>query len=235
MQNKQKTSLVLIDDHPLFRQGVEDLLRLEADFEILGIASTGEEGLSLIRRYRPQIGITDVNLPDLNGLMVVKSIHQERLGTRMILLTAYDDLVQKVYAFQAGAWGYCTKDIQPLDLVERIRAVSRGYYIIGNQILDKGQFDRWLNSHTQGTEMGEAETSARLVSPLSLRELQVLTYLSQGQTNKEIACQLGISPQTVKNHLASLFRKLGVEDRTQAVLVALQRGWIRMQSVETKE
>ncbi len=83
--------------------------------------------------------------------------------------------------------------------------------------------------------MGEAETSARLVSPLSLRELQVLTYLSQGQTNKEIACQLGISPQTVKNHLASLFRKLGVEDRTQAVLVALQRGWIRMQSVETKE
>ncbi len=235
MQNQHKTSLVIIDDHPLFRQGVEDLLRLEADFEILGIASTGEEGLSLIRHYCPQIGIIDVNLPDLNGLMVVKMVHQEHLATRMILLTAYDDLVQKVYAFQAGAWGYCTKDIQPVDLVDRIRAVAKGYYVITDQVLNKEQLENWLDFQMNGNKSSETGESTGLFSPLSMREMQVLTYLTQGQTNKEIACQLGISPQTVKNHLASLFRKLGVEDRTQAVLVALQRGWIRMQTVETKE
>ncbi len=232
VQNKQKTSFVIIDDHPFFRQGLEDVLRLEEDFEIIGRASSGQEGLSLIRKLRPQIGITDVNLPDLNGLMVVRNVTHEHLPTRMILLTAYDDLSQKVLAFLSGAWGYCTKDIQPIDFVERIRAVIRGFYIFSDEILSPEELRHWLAWQTNGADQCE---SLFQISPLSPREMEVLSLLTQGQSNKEIARSMGISHQTVKNHLASLFRKLGVDDRTQAVLYALQKGWIRMPTVESED
>lgn len=235
MHEKQKISLVIIDDHPLFRQGVEDILRLEPDLEIVGVASTGQEGFSLIKNLKPRIGITDVNLPDLNGLMIVKQVAKARLSTRMILLTAYDDLSQELSAFQMGAWGYCTKEIQPVDFVERIRAVARGYYIISGKILTQGELIEWLARQTNEPYFTDKPDEVAIVSPLSPREMEVLLHLSQGQSNKEIAHQMGISHQTVKNHLASLFRKLGVEDRTQAVVLALQRGWIKMNPLETQE
>lgn len=235
MQEKRRISLIIIDDHPLFRQGVEDVLRLEADFEIIGVASTGHEGLDLIKKLRPQVGITDINLPDLNGLMIVKQVTRAHLATRMILLTAYDDLSQMISAFQMGAWGYCTKDIQPVDLVERIKAVARGYYIISDKIFDRNELVEWLAWHTNKHYQINQQDSQEEISPLSPREMEVLVYLSQGQSNKEIAYRMGISHQTVKNHLASLFRKLGVEDRTQAVVLAFQRGWITMNFDVSKE
>jgi len=234
-QNQKKVSIVIIDDHPLFRQGVEDVLRLEVDFEIVGRASSGLEGLSLIRMLRPQIGTTDVNLPDLNGLMVVRHVTQEHLPTRMILLTAYDDMTQKILAFLSGAWGYCTKDIQPIDFVNKIRVVLNGFYIFSDEILTLEELRRWLAWQTKGEDQNEITENLAQISPLSPREMEVLSWLTLGQSNKEIAHQMGISHQTVKNHLASLFRKLGVDDRTQAVLYALQMGWIRMPAVESEE
>ena len=233
-QNQEKITIVIIDDHPLFRQGVEDILRLEEDFEIVGIASSGQEGLSLIRKLSPQIGVTDVNLPDLNGLMVVRYATQEHLPTRMILLTAYDDMVQKVLAFLSGAWGYCTKDIQPIDFVEKIRVVMSGYYIFSDENLTSEELRNWLAWQTGEDQNQQAENLAQ-ISPLSPREMEVLSLLTLGQSNKEIARQMGISYQTVKNHLASLFRKLGVEDRTQAVLYALRMGWNRMPAVKSED
>ncbi len=228
MQQLDKTSLVIIDDHPLFRQGVEDVFRLERDFEVVGTASSGQEGLALIRSLKPQVGITDINLPDLSGLAVVKQVKQESLLTRLILLTAYDDPAQKLYAFQSGAWGYCTKDIQPVDLVDRVRAVASGYYVVSSQIMDEDKFNHWLDLQMSDNGQTDHLENFCLPSPLSPRELEILIYLTQGQSNKEIAMRLGISHQTVKNHLASLFRKLGVQDRTQAVLFALQRGLVKM-------
>lgn len=234
-QNQTKISIVIIDDHPLFRQGVEDVLSLEEDFEVIGRASSGQEGLSLIRKLMPQIGITDVNLPDLNGLMVVRHVADEHLPTRMILLTAYDDMAQKVLAFLSGAWGYCTKDIQPIELVERIRAVLRGYYFFSDEILCPKELHHWLVVQTNGEDEAEKYENLAQISPLSPREMEVLSLLTSGQSNKEIARQMGISHQTVKNHLASLFRKLGVDDRTQAVLYALKMGWIRMPAIERED
>ncbi len=235
MQDQQKTSLIIIDDHPLFRQGVIDVLRLEADFDVIADASNGEDGLALIRKHHPHIAITDVNLPDRNGLMVVEQVVQEGFSTRMILLTAYDDAEQKLNAFHLGAWGYCTKDIQPSDLVERIRAVVKGHYIVSDEIVSEEEFREWLAQQTGCGHQNEKMSRLLANLPLSPREMEVLSYLSLGQSNKEIAHHLGISHQTVKNHLASLFRKLGVEDRTQAVIYALQHGWVQMDSVGTKE
>ncbi|MCX8061287.1 MAG: response regulator transcription factor [Anaerolineales bacterium] len=235
MMEVQRISLVIIDDHPLFRQGLEDVFRLENDLEIVGVASTGQEGLSLIKKLRPHIGITDVNLPDLSGLIIVKEVAKARLGTKMVLLTAYDDLAQKLGAFQMGARGYITKDVQPFDLVEQIRAVAKGYYIISDKILTHREFIEWLALQTNSYNIEDKPNEVTVVSSLSPREMEVLNHLSQGQSNKEIARQMGISHQTVKNHLASLFRKLGVEDRTQAVVFALQHGLVRMHPLETKE
>lgn len=234
-KNQKKISIVIIDDHPLFRQGVEDILRLEEDFEIVGRASSGQEGLSLIRQLRPHIGVTDVNLPDLNGLMVVRHVFQEHLPTRMILLTAYDDLAQRVLAFLSGAWGYCTKDIHPIEFVRKIRVVLSGFYIFSDEILAPEELRRWLAWQTRGEDQNNRAENPAQISPLSPREMQVLSLLTLGQSNKEIALQMGISHQTVKNHLASLFRKLGVDDRTQAVLYALKMGWIRMPAVESED
>ncbi|GAB4472136.1 MAG: response regulator transcription factor [Anaerolineales bacterium] len=234
-QEQRKISLVIIDDHPLFRQGVEDVLRLEADFEIVGRASSGEEGLSLIRELHPLIGIIDFNLPDIDGILVVKIVEQEHLPTRMVLLTAYDDPAQLFYALRCGAWGYCTKDIQPSELVKWIRAVSRGYTVVSNQIIPRQELGQWLKSQTPEQLWSKDVVGPEVLLLLSPREMEVLSYLSQGKSNKEIAHHLGISHQTVKNHITSLFRKIGVEDRTQAVLYAIQRGWIRMQTLETKK
>lgn len=234
-QGQKKISIVIIDDHPLFRQGVEDILRLEEDFEVVGRASSGQEGLSLIRHLRPQIGITDINIPDLNGLMVVRHVTDEHLPTRMILLTAYDDMAQKVLAFLSGAWGYCSKDIQPIEFVRKIRVVLSGFYTFSDEILTPEELRRWLTWQTRGEDQNNRAENLAQISPLSPREMQVLSLLTLGQSNKEIACQMGISRQTVKNHLASLFRKLGVDDRTQAVLYALKMGWIRMPAVESED
>lgn len=232
MQAAQKISVVIIDDHPLFQQGVVEVMRLQPDFEIVGVASTGKEGLALIRQLKPHIGVTDVNLPDLNGLMVVKAVTQEHLPTRMILLTAYSDVDQKVLAFLLGARGYCTKDIQPIDFVERVRAVMNDYFILIDEVLDYEALRKWLAWQTNEATRNEPSANFAQGARLSPREIEVLSLLAQGRSNKEIAQEMGISYQTVKNHLASLFRKLGVEDRTQAVVYALQRGWTRIPTSE---
>lgn len=221
-------TIVAVDDHPIFRQGIIDTLSLEPDFSVVGDASNGEQGLYLIRLHRPKVAIVDVNLPGLNGHQITKAVVSEKIPTRIILLTAYDDMEQKIHAMQAGASAYCVKDIEPSRLISIIRKVASGKLIIGEEIFDRTGLLRWLALHTESalrlySDPGEPYT------PLSTREMEVLSYLTQGMSNKEIAHLLGISHQTVKNHVTSILRKLCVEDRTQAVIFALKRGWIRLQ------
>jgi DNA-binding NarL/FixJ family response regulator len=223
----REISIVIIDDHPLFRQGVADALTLEPDLKVVGQAIDGEAGLNLIRETLPLVAIVDVNLPGLNGQQVTRQVVTERLPTRVILLTAYDDMQQKIHSMRVGSAAYCTKDILPEDLVKVIRAVAAGKYVVSDQVLDISGLDRWLSVHT--------ETAGRAYSdpgepyqPLSNREMEVLACVTRGLSNKEIANQLGISHQTVKNHVTAVLRKLGVEDRTQATIYALKRGWVRL-------
>lgn len=220
-------AIVIIDDHPLFRQGVADALSLEPDFHILAQASDGAEGLALIREIQPLVAVIDVNLPGLNGQQLTRSIVGEKLPTRVLLLTAYDDTEQKIHAMRAGAAAYCTKDVQPEELVNVIRAVASGKYVIGEQMFDAHSLERWLNLQTEGAVRPYNDPGETL-QPLSNREMEVLTYVTRGMSNKEIAVLLKISQQTVKNHVTSILRKLGVEDRTQAAIYALRRGWVRL-------
>ncbi len=220
-------TFIVIDDHPLFRQGVINALSLEPDLLVAGEAADGEEGLALIRRSRPQVAIIDVNLPGMNGQQLTRQIFSEKLPTRVVLLTAYDDGKQQAQAIYAGAAAYCTKDILPDALANILRIVAEGRYVVGGQEFDAADIQTWLVMHYDGDVHlpGEIDESYQ---PLSPREMEVLSYLSNGWSNKQIATSLGISHQTVKNHISSILRKLGVEDRTQATLYALRRGWVRL-------
>jgi DNA-binding NarL/FixJ family response regulator len=220
-------TVLVVDDHPLLRQGVVDSLTLERDFAVIGQAGSGEAALDLIRRLQPTVAVVDINLPGINGQQVARQVVAESLSTRVILLTAYDDQLQKTQGIRAGARAYCTKDIQPELLVEVVRVVATGSYVVDGQEYDEEGIQAWLNTHMEKTMEVDPYTGG-LKEPLSQREMDVLMCLARGLSNKEISSQLGISNQTVKNHVTSLLRKLGVEDRTQATLYALQKGWVRL-------
>lgn len=232
----EEITVVIIDDHPLFRQGVADALSLEPDINVLDQAITGDDGLALIQELKPMIAIIDVNLPGLNGQQVARQVVIEKLPTRVILLTAYDDQEQKIHAMRVGAAAYCTKDVQPEALVDILRKVASGKYVIGDLTLDTAGLDRWMTSQTEGSLRPYSDPGDPF-QPLSAREMEVLSCVTKGMSNKEIANILGISHQTVKNHVTSILRKLGVEDRTQATIYALRRGWVRLheQNEETQE
>lgn len=128
-------SLVIVEDHPLFRQGIVDTLSLEPDFRVIGQSAHGEQGLELIRALSPDVAIVNVNLPGMNGQQITHELVSEKVTTRVILLTAYDDIEQTLHAAIAGAFAYCSKDIQPEDLLAVIRTVAAGLYVINNQVM----------------------------------------------------------------------------------------------------
>lgn len=220
--------IVVVDDHPLFRQGVIDTLSLEPDFVIAGEATNGEEALTIIRDLRPDVAIVDVNLPGINGQQVTQQVKTEKYPTRVMLLTAYDDAEQKLHAIKVGASGYCVKDVQPEVLAQNVREIVKGNYVIGSEVLNAGQLEDWLKPES-GDEASFYNEFGEPYEPLSKREMEVLGELTKGMSNKEIANSLGISHQTVKNHVTAILRKLNVDDRTQATLYALRRGWVRLQ------
>jgi two-component system, NarL family, response regulator DegU len=228
-----KITVVVVEDHPLFRQGVVDALSLEADIEVVGQAGDGGEALEMIRQLEPDIAVLDVNIPGLNGQEVMRQIIAGRLPTRVVLLTGYDDPEQVFHAMQGGASAFVSKAVQPEKLAEILRQAAIGRYVVGEMVMDKEGLDGWLAAHTRpGVQVfGE---QAEMHSPLSGRELEVLRGIAGGQSNKEIAGSLGISHQTVKNHVTAILRKLGVEDRTQAVLYALKRGWVRLDQPDSE-
>jgi DNA-binding NarL/FixJ family response regulator len=222
-----KITLVVVDDHPLFRQGVVDAISLDPEFSVVGLAVDGEEAMRLIRELSPGIAVVDVNLPKLNGQQVLRQVMAEKLSTRIILLTAYDDPEQRTHALRGGAAAYCSKDVEPERLIQVIHNVADGKFVVGDQLLSRSGLEHWLTEQT-GSAMRSYGDPGEPFSPLSEREMEVLTYVTRGLSNKDIGVLLGISHQTVKNHVTSILRKLCVEDRTQAALYALRRGWVRL-------
>jgi DNA-binding NarL/FixJ family response regulator len=222
-----KITVIIVDDHPIFRQGVVDSLSVEADIDIVAQAENGEKGLALIRIHRPRVAILDINLPGMNGLDMTRKIIGSRIPTRIILLTAYTDQAQKIQGLHQGAAAYCTKDIQPDQLARVIRVVEAGNYWVETCEYDTIEFQDLISGQKSGVKADQVEIG-NISEPLSAREMEILACITRGMSNKEIANRLGISHQTVKNHVTSVLRKLGVNDRTQAALSALQYGWVRL-------
>ncbi|HKY79796.1 MAG TPA: response regulator transcription factor [Anaerolineales bacterium] len=227
-----KITIVVVDDHPIFRQGVVDAFSLEKDLQVMGQAASGSEGLDLIMKLKPQVAIVDVNLPNFNGQQLTRHLKDAKSSTRVVLLTAYDDNTQVVHAMAAGAAAYCVKDIDPPKLVEIVRTVCKGNYVVSEAILDQPGVERWLAA--QAAAKGAYSDPGSPNGSLSRREMEVLECVTRGLSNKEIAKVLDISHQTVKNHVTAILRKLNVEDRTQAAVHALRQGWVRLVEDQAK-
>jgi DNA-binding NarL/FixJ family response regulator len=233
MAKMNKITLLIIDDHPLFRQGVSDAVSLETDMKVLGQAASGDDALQLIRSLNPAIVLLDVNLPGMNGQQITHQVTQEKLPARIILMTGYDDIEQALHAALAGAAAYCSKDVEPKGLLRIIRDVAEGGFVFGSNVMNGRELQTWIEEQIEGARHSYSEPGSPF-HPLSEREMEVLECVVRGMSNKEIAGLLGISHQTVKNHVTSILRKFGVEDRTQAVVYALKRGWVQLNHSNVK-
>lgn len=222
-----RVEILIIDDHPLFRRGIRWSLEEERDFQVVGEASDAQEALRAADMLVPDVSLVDLNLPGMSGLELCRVLKRRHPQTAVVVLTMHEDDEQLFSAIRAGASAYCTKDIDPADLVNVIRRVARGEYLINENVLARPFVaSRLLDQFRELSQIDEV--SSAVFSPLTPREVEILDCVAQGNSNKEIARQLNISDQTVKNHITSILRKLAVNDRTQAVIYALRHGWIKL-------
>jgi RNA polymerase sigma factor (sigma-70 family) len=222
---------MLVDDHPVFRQGLRRVLESEGDLDVIAEVDDGLEALESAKQLIPNVMLLDINLPGMNGLQVARALKDTLLDINIIMLTAYHDDQQVFHAIRAGASAYFPKDVSPRRLIEAIRLVAQGSYVVEDRVLEKPQVGEWLLEQFDQVEGEQGDDLGALLVPLSPREMEILQHIAQGKSNKEIAYELGISRQTVKNHMTSILRKLAVNDRTQAAIYALRRGWIRLQDL----
>lgn len=223
--------VMIVEDHPLFGQGLHRVLSLEPDIEVVAEVSDGDQALQHALAVQPDVVLMDINMPKRNGLQATQDITSALDGVAVIVLTAYDDEEQMLFAFRAGASAYFAKDVLPQVLIDAIRTVHQGNYVFGRRVLKQDEILQGLLERID--QLAFEGDDGGLLMPLTTREMEILELLVRGASNKVIAVTLGISQQTVKNHMSSILRKLSVNDRTEAAIVALRRGWIRLQ--DTKE
>jgi DNA-binding NarL/FixJ family response regulator len=211
--------VLLVDDQALFREGLETLLSVHKDIQVVGQASNGEEAVEVAARVQPDVVLMDVRMPILDGVGATRRLKEALPQCKVIVLTTFDDDEYIFDALRTGAVGYLLKDVASAKLVEAIRVAARGESFLEPSVAAKviAEFSR-VSSMVPSVQMEQ------LVEPLSERELEILGLIVRGASNKEIADQLFIVEGTVKNHVTHILGKLGVRDRTQAALKARELG-----------
>jgi len=214
MTHPMPIRILVVDDHPVVRAGLSGLLSSQADFLVVGEASNGLEALELLDRLRPDVVLMDLRMPQMDGVSAIRQIRAKPFKVQVLVLTTYDTDSEIVRAVEAGATGYLLKDVPREELFRAVRLCARGEAVLSPPIA----------ARLMGRMRAPAEEN------LSVRELEVLSLVARGLSNKEIARRLKISEATVKTHLLHAFSKLGVDDRTAAVTAALERGILRLKS-----
>lgn len=211
--------VLLADDQALFREGLDTLLSVHKDIEVIGQASNGQEAVDLALKLRPDVILMDMQMPILNGIAATRRLKQSLPECRIIVLTTFNDNETIFDALRAGAVGYLLKDVGSAQLAESVRATARGESILDPSVAAKlvAEFSR-VSSLVGGT------SSEILPEPLSEREIELLRLIASGLSNREIGETLFITEGTVKNHITHILGKLGVRDRTQAALKARELG-----------
>jgi DNA-binding NarL/FixJ family response regulator len=209
--------LLIADDHPVVREGLISMISREPDFKVVAEANNGLEAVEKARQYKPDVILMDLRMPEMDGVEAIRQIAEAEPETKFIILTTFSDDEYIFKGIEVGARAYLLKDAPREELFKAIRAVYRGESLIQPVVASKvlSRFAE-LSRQTQAPEV------------LTDREVQVLILIAKGSANKEIAEELHISNSTVKTHIASIFQKLGTNDRTEAVTMALRKGIIKL-------
>jgi DNA-binding NarL/FixJ family response regulator len=210
---------VLVDDHAVVRKGIREFLEDEGDIQVVAEATNGEEALTVVREYAPDVLVLDIQMPGINGIELTRQLRAAGNPVGILILTAYDDDPYIMAGIEAGANGYVLKSAAPEEIVRAVRAVHEGQSAVDPAVASK--LIQYLSgrSSTPATKVPEALTD---------REREVLALVAQGLTNRAIGRMLGISDRTVQGHLANVFGKLGASSRTEAVMAAVKLGWIQV-------
>jgi len=211
--------VVLADDHAVVRKGIRQFLEEAGDIVVVAEAADGDTALAKIRDERPDVAVLDIQMPHGTGIEVTRAVRDERLPVGVLVLTAYDDDPYVQAVLEAGANGYVLKNASSEEIVQAVHTVHEGQMALDPSIARK-IVARWMSAGHAPPEPAEPRPSPR--------EMDVLKLVARGLTNKAIAVQLKISERTVQGHIASLFAKLGVNSRTEAVVRAAQLGWVNL-------
>ena len=209
--------VMIADDHSMVREGLKQLLELDGDILITGEASDGVECLKLLEQSLPQVLLLDINMPNMNGLEVLEKIKEEKIDTKVIILTVHNEVEYLLRAVEIGIDGYMLKDSDSNELKKAILSVIQGESYIQPSLIPI------LNS-----KMIERDVEKEKLNLLTKREVDVLKLMAVGSYNKEIGEKLNISERTVKNHISSIFKKIEVSDRTQAAIFAIKNNLINI-------
>jgi DNA-binding NarL/FixJ family response regulator len=209
MSESRKVKILVVDDHPFLREGIVGAINSQNDMVLIGEASNGQEAVEKFRLLRPDVTLMDLQMPTMSGTDAITMIRAEFPGARIVVLTAYKGDVQALRALKAGAVGYLLKNMLRKELLETIRTVDSGRRRIPPEIA------RELGEHIIDDELSD-------------REIDVLKLVASGSSNKMIANQLSLAESTVKTHVQNILLKLGANDRTHAVAIALQRGYLEL-------
>jgi len=209
MTEQPRIRVLCVDDHPLLREGLAAVINNQPDMQVAAEAATVQEALEQFRKYRPEVTLMDLRLPDMSGIDAILKIREEFPEARIVMLTTFEGDVEVQQALEAGARGYVLKSMPPQELVEVIRHVHAGRKRIPTQVAAR------LAEHLSD-------------EALTQREIEVLNQIAGGNRNRDIANKLFISEETVKVHIKHIMEKLGAKDRTQAVAVGLRRGIIHL-------
>jgi len=216
--------VLIVDDHRIVRQGLRHVCERTGGFEVIGEAQNGQEAIKMVHQLRPDVILMDVNMPVLDGVQATRFIVEAEPAMRVIILTMYRQDRYVFEAIKAGARGYLLKDVDEQELVDAIRAVSRGEALI-NPSLAANLLDEFRRLSQTANEAGDTEN-------LTQGEMDVLRLVAQGADNRTVAERLVLSERTVANRLSTIYEKLHVNNRTQAALVALRRGWAELEKEE---
>lgn len=211
--SKPATTLIAIDDHPLFRKGVADLVEMEPSLKMIGEAADGESGLALAKSLQPDLILLDLNMKGMDGLATLKAIRDSDLDARVIMLTVSDNEDDVVAALRAGADGYLLKDMEPEDTLDYLSRAAQGELVISNRLKE-------LLAHAL---RAEGDRQKRRDMDLTEREQEIVGLISRGSSNKLIARQLDISEGTVKVHVKHILKKLKLHSRIEVAVWALNR------------
>ncbi|UOQ48316.1 MULTISPECIES: response regulator transcription factor [Gracilibacillus] len=230
------TNIVLIDDHKLFREGVKRILELETGFNVLAEGDDGAMAVELVKKYKPDVVLMDINMPGVNGVEATADLLERYPGVKVIILSIHDDENYVTHALKSGAQGYLLKEMDSDALIDAISVVSEGGSYLHPKVTHNlvkeyrrlvTEEDALYDSDNTLSKLKEVEHRKPL-HLLTRRECQVLQLLAEGKSNKGISESLYISEKTVKNHVSSILQKMKVKDRTQAVVIAIKRGWVEI-------